>query len=114
MNGPTNLLGQPVKAGDIIALTTMSGKWSRTRVAKIARIEEIHYDRWDYSTKSKVPAVRHRVFARLYNKTRDYDCVTKTYGDFYLKPYTKEVFGVSQSVPVDVSMVSADILEVLK
>jgi hypothetical protein len=114
MNGPTNLLGQPVKVGDLIAITTTSGKWSRTRIAKVMRIESVQDQKYDYSTKTYVPHTRFRTFVKLYNTKREYDRTTNQWSSPFLKPYVKEVFGVNDSVPLDPNMIPTEILEVLR
>jgi len=114
MNAPTNLLDQPVREGDFVAVTTTSGKWSRTRIAKVERIVNVPSTRYDHTTKTQVIVDRHRVFVKLYKRVRDYNRIDREYGPFYLKAYVKEIFGITSSVPVDMTLISQEIYEVLK
>jgi len=116
MNTPTNMLGQEVKVGDFVALTTTSGKWSRTRIAKVEKIVLVQDQRYNYSTKAYAPYTRIRTFVKLYNTKRKYDRTNPNgqWSALYLKPYVKEVFGIGESVPLDPNMIPPEILEVLK
>lgn len=116
MNMPTNQLGQPVVVGDVVALTTTSGKWSRTRIAKVVKIEqESEIRNYDYTNKVYVPTgqYNYRVLVRLFYKTKKYDRVTRTYGPEYYHSYTKRVFGINESVKIDESSLPFEIQEAL-
>lgn len=116
-NGPTNMFKQPVKVGDTVALTTTSYKYSRTRIAKVVKIVQGNeIKNYDYTTRTYIPTgkYKYRVFVRLYKVTSKWDSVTKTGGPKTLVPYVKEVFGISDSVPIEFDSLPYEIQEVLK
>ena len=110
----TNLLDQPVRVGDIVALYTTSHKSTSMRIAKIVRIEEVDYKRYDYQSKSYVFDKKMRTFVRLTNTKRVYDSSTGQWSSPILYSYVKEVFGVGESVPVNFCDLSREMQEVFK
>lgn len=116
MQGPTNLFGQPVNVGDYVVLTTMSGKAVRTRIAKVVRIEQGAEKRnWDAVNRVYVPTgtYYYRTFVRLYKEQTHFDRTLRVFLPKTLRGYTKEVFGIRDSVKIDPSIIPQDILEVL-
>jgi len=109
-----NAFGEQVKVGDVVALTTTSGKYSRTRVVKVVRIETIDYKRWDRFKQVEVPDVKYRTFVKLYDTKQEYDRTTGQWSSPFLKSYVKEVFGISDSVPIDINTLPREIMEILK
>ena len=97
---PTNMFGQPLRPGDIVVLTTTSGRWSRTRIAKVDRVVEIDFTRYNHQLKMNTLEKRYRVFMRLVSHARKMDD-TGTKWVYTLRTYVKEVFGYGEAVPMD-------------
>ena len=106
---PTNMFGQPLRPGDIVVLTTTSGKRSRTRIAKVDRVVEIDFTRYNHQLKMNTLEKRYRVFMRLVSRARKMDDTgtkwalddTGTKWAYTLRTYVKEVFGYDEAVPMD-------------
>lgn len=117
-NGPLNQFKEEVHIGDTVVLTTTSWKISRTRVARVVRFEQgREIQQWDRLARINVPTGRYhyRVFVRLYKREPVRDPNTGMYvsGLYVLKPYVKEVFGISESVKIDPSTLPIEVQEAL-
>lgn len=116
-DGPTNMFGDTVNVGDLVAITTKAWKRSRTRVAKVERIvkgEEIR--NYDYNTKTYISTgtFNYRTFVRLYETEyawlpKEQKRVVSGY-----RSYVKEVFGIGLSVPVSPNVVPTNVLKALR
>lgn len=95
-DGPTNMFGDKVKVGDLVAITTTSWIYSRTRIAKVERIDG------------------KRTFVRLLRSKRAWVNNNYSYEILDHDSYVKEVFGVGMSIPVCPSMIPSNILKALK
>ena len=118
MNNPVNQFKEQVAVGDTVVLTTTSGKWARTRVARVVKfVQGSEIRKWDPTLRVNVPtgAYNTRVFVRLYKRSPVRDPLTGKWntGLYVLKPYVKEVFGISESVKIDPSTLPVEIQEVL-
>lgn len=97
MNKPVvNFYGQPVVPGQFIVISTTSGKWTRTRFAKVIGM----------GNGGGVKVV-------LTHKASQWDPVNRKYVSLGIQPYIKTVYGFSTSVPADVAMIPPDQFEAL-
>lgn len=116
MKTPMNQLGLPVNVGDVVALTTTSGKSSRTRIAKVVKLVQGSEIRsWDHKTRTTIRTGEYycRVFVRLFSKSRKWDSTSGTYLPETYRSYVKEVFGIRDSLPISASSIPYKIQEVL-
>lgn len=116
-NAPTNLFGVPVAVGDLVAITTLNWRKSRTRLAKIEKIiKGPEITEYDHKTRQRIPTgeFEYRTTVRLYEPQYKWDKVLekRVFTNYY--SYVKRVYGINRSIPVDPSIVPTEILEALK